>query len=49
LHDDDRLARPDRERVRRGVLGQIQVGHFVHVERRVGDRVLAVDVAELLF
>ena len=48
LDDDDRPLRADRHRVRARVLGEVQVRHRVHVERRVGDRVLAPDVAELL-
>ncbi len=48
LDDHDRALRADRHRVRRGELRQVEVGHLGHVERRVGDRVLAPDVAELL-
>ena len=48
LHDHDRLLGADRHRVGARVLGEVEVGHLGDVERRVGDRVLAPDVAELL-
>ena len=49
LHDHDRAPRADRHRVGRGVLREVQIGHLGHVERGVGDRMLAPDIAELLF
>ena len=35
VDDHDRPVRPDRKRVREGILGDVQVGHALHVERVV--------------
>ncbi len=48
LDDHNRFPRADRHRVGRRNLGEIEVGNVLHVERRVGERVLAPDLLELL-